>query len=168
MDKINSKDLKKLINFLEEFSWISKKYNSIDIQRITNGISELEYASSNDKSFYNIKYKNQEKVFLIGCLPSLLMDRELFVKNKDLSDFAGIIGVDINQPEKRSRDEIIGKIICSIQDESSKYSTNEISQLIYKLTNDTSIIENMKFEKRLLSDNYNWNDAIRNLFLKDN
>lgn len=168
MDKINSKDLKKLLNFLEEFSWISKKYNSIDIQRITNDISELKYTHSGDNLSCNIRYKNQEKIFLIGCLPSLLMDRELFVKNKDLSDFAKIIGVDINQPEKRSRDEIIGKIICSIQDETSKYSTNEISQLIHRLTNDVNIIENIKSEKRLLNDNYNWNDAIRNLFLKDN
>ena len=168
MDKINSKDLKRLINFLEEFSWISKKYNSIDIQKITKDIRGLEQDDSDNKLFYNIKYKNQEKIFLIGCLPSLLMDRELFVKNKDLSDFAKIIGVDINLPEKRSRDEIIGKIICSIQDESSTYSTNEISQLIYKLTNDANIIENMKNEKRILNDNYNWNNAIRNLFLKGN
>lgn len=30
MDKLTSKDLKTLMNFIEEFSWVANKYKNID------------------------------------------------------------------------------------------------------------------------------------------
>ncbi|WP_233960458.1 hypothetical protein, partial [Pectobacterium versatile] len=132
MDKLTTKDLKTLMNFIEEFSWVANKYKDLDAKKLIEFIHNVD-SLKRDESYF-IKHRDSrirnvepnEKSFLIGALPSLLMDRELFSKNKDLSDFAALIGIEVKFPEKRSRDEIIGTIICSIQDESSIVRVSDI------------------------------------------
>ncbi|HDZ3076748.1 TPA: hypothetical protein RST45_005270 [Klebsiella pneumoniae] len=170
MDKLTSKDLKTLMNFIEEFSWVANKYKDIDARKLIDYINHVDDFKKDDAYF--LKYKDSrarsiapsEKSFLIGALPALLMDRELFLKNKDLSDFASLIGIEVKFPEKRSRDEIIGTIICSIQDESSIKRIADIGDFIYKLTSDERIIKTIKIEKKYMNDNFDWNRLIRNLY----
>ncbi|GKQ11081.1 TPA: hypothetical protein ACTW52_000034 [Klebsiella quasipneumoniae subsp. similipneumoniae] len=171
MDKLTSKDLKTLMNFIEEFSWVANKYKNIDAKKLIDYINNVEN-SKKEESFYSkyrydSKLRNnsvKEKSFLIGALPALLMDRELFIKNKDLSDFAALIGIEVKFPEKRSRDEIIGTIICSIQDENTLAKVSDIGEFIYRLTSDERVISNIKIEKKLMNDNYDWNRLIRHLY----
>lgn len=170
MDKFTSKDLKTLMNFIEEFSWVANKYKDIDAKKLIDYINNVDNFKQDNAYF--LKYKDNmlrstapsEKSFLIGALPALLMDRELFVKNKDLSDFAALIGIDVKFPEKRSRDEIIGTIICSIQDEKSNTKIAGIGDFIHKLTSDERIIKTIKIEKKYMNDDFDWNRLIRNLY----
>lgn len=176
MEKPTSKDLKTLINFIEEFSWVANKYKEIDSKKLIDFISYAENIKNEDFLYNSYNYSNsrlrnnkvfKEKKFLIGSLPALLMDRELFFKNKDLSDFAEVIGIEVKFPEKRSRDEIIGTIICSIQDEKSANKISDIGDFIYRLTSDDMVISKIKIEKRIMNDNYDWNRIIRNLYNKE-
>jgi len=57
-----------------------------------------------------------KKVELIGLLPSALIDRKKFPRNEDLVKLAkNSLGIEINNWEKRSREDIIGRIIIAIE-----------------------------------------------------
>lgn len=170
MEKFTSKDLKTLLNFLEEFSWVANKYKNIDAKKVLELVNQAEASKIDDVNFTKDKnYRKdnfRDKRFLIGALPELLMDKELFQKNRDLSDFALLMGIEVKFPEKRSRDEIIGTIICSLQEEVNNLKISDIGDFIYKLTSDEKIITNIKIEKKYYHDSYDWNRVIRNLYTK--
>lgn len=169
MEKLTNKEIKSLMNFIEEFTWVSNKYKDIDVKKLYNFLND---SSKNNNVDFDNKYyiksnkKLGDKSFLIGCLPSLLMDRELFVKNKDLADFAKLMGIDVRFPEKRSRDEIIGTIICSLQDESNEMKIIDICNFINELISNEKLIENIKIEKKIFNENYDWNRVIRHLYIR--
>lgn len=156
MDELKSKDIKMLMNFLEEFSWISKKYKNLDLGKFNYN---LEKSISK-----NNKYIDNDKELLIGRLPSFLLDRDLFKKNKDLSNFAAFIGIDLKFPEKRSRDEIIGTIICSLQEETNDYRINKICEVIFEITNNENILNDIKFEALIFEEDFDWNRAIKKIY----
>lgn len=160
MGKQTKKEIQFLMNFIEEFSWISRKYRNIDLEKMLFYLNNL---STENK----IKKNSDDKSFLIGNLPSLLLDRELFSKNKDLSDFAKIIGIEVRFPEKRSRDEIIGTIICTLQEEINPMKISKICKFIEKLINETDLIEDIKKEKKYFNNDYDWNRVIRFLYMKE-
>ena len=74
MDKLTSKDLKTLMNFIEEFSWVANKYKNIDAKKLIEYINNVE-SSKKEESFYSkyrydSKLRNnsvKEKTFLIAC-----------------------------------------------------------------------------------------------------
>jgi len=156
MDKLSYKEFKILSNFLEEFSWISKKYKDLNIDKLLYNIEKSEIKNNNE-------IKN-DKDRLIGRLPSFLLDRDIFRKNKDLCDFSEAIGIKLKFPEKRSRDEIIGTIICSIQENMSDLHVEKVCNLIFKITNNERILERIKFEKLIFDEDYDWNEAIKQIF----
>lgn len=178
MDKLTTKEIKTLLNFIEEFSWISNKYKNLDTNKLYEVLNSFESRRQNEYNDYifysknagknnHVSYRNslKDKTFLIGKLPSLLMDKELFSKNKELSDFARLLGVEVRFPEKRSRDEIIGTIICSLQEEDSVKRIHEIGEFIYALTSDEKLMNEIKVEKKIYNDEYDWNNVIRLLFM---
>jgi len=82
MEKLTSKEIKSLMNFIEEFTWISNKYKDIDVKKLYSFLNDSSKNNNLDiDSKYYIKPNKKlgDKSFLIGCLPSLLMDRELFI-----------------------------------------------------------------------------------------
>ncbi len=99
------------------------------------------------------------KQYLIGVLPRLLQDKELFPQNDDIVDFALVaLGLEMNRSEKRSRYEIIGKVIC----ETEFLKGKELSQLVRALdraVSETGSFEELKSRKR--SANFSWNETIQ-------
>ncbi|MDF9333178.1 hypothetical protein OH690_00255 [Escherichia coli] len=77
--KNNSKEIKQLLNFLEEFSFISKKLSRINfIELLQDSYTDnLDVNERNSKS-----KKNDIKGFLVGYLPRILLDKDLFQKIK--------------------------------------------------------------------------------------
>lgn len=164
--KVTQKELKQLVNFLEEFSWISKKFsrsNFIDV-------IEQAYDKGRDLNEININPKKDDmKGFLVGYLPRILLDKELFLKNKDIDDFARTLGIEISRPEKRSREEMIGIIVCDVHDKSISELEKAYS-VIDSMSSNPLILNKIK-EKKTLSNSqneaYDWNDVIKDIFNKD-
>ena len=100
-------DINEFINVLEEISWI------LDRKSINMGdmIKKLR-VSANGQANSN---QSASVTHLVGILPSLFMDKELFVKNEDLLDFAEqILRLKAKRGGNRSRTESIGWIVCEL------------------------------------------------------
>ena len=70
--KLSYKDVKQLISFLEEFSWISKKFSK------HNFIDVIEDIASDSLTERSVSSKDEMKGFLAGYLPKILLDKDLF------------------------------------------------------------------------------------------
>ena len=103
--KVN--DIEGFINIIEEISWIldGKSVNLKDV------VKQLRQVSSADAPLKN----SSSVTHLVGILPQLLMDKELFEKNEDLLDFAEqILKLKAKRAGNRSRTESIGWIVCEL------------------------------------------------------
>lgn len=100
------------------------------------------------------------KHFLIGALPRLLLDRNLFPSNDDIVDFAtSALKLDM-KVEKRARFEIIGKIVCETDALDEKQLT-DLVRALEKLVGDEATIADMVERKRTGS--FSWNETLQEL-----
>lgn len=154
------KDIKNLTNFLDEFSWIMTKYKDINLSELNK---ELWDSIDNRKSRSLDLFSSQDnnKNYLIGVLPKLLQDKELFEKNMDLVSFSEALGIEVKFGEKRSRYEIIGAMICQIS-ELNDEKLDSVVVAIEAINNDQNILKNLKNLKKT-SNNYDWNLIIQQL-----
>ncbi|EGQ2048987.1 hypothetical protein I2524_004418 [Escherichia coli] len=164
--KNNSKEIKQLLNFLEEFSFIPKKLSRINfIELLQDSYTDnLEVNERNSKS-----KKNDIKGFLVGYLPRILLDKDLFQKNKDIDDFARMLGIEISRPEKRSREEMIGIIVCDVHEKNSS-DLGKAYNIINSMSNNPLVLSRIKERKNLSSaqnEIYDWNEVIKDIFNKD-
>jgi len=51
---------------------------------------------------------------LIGTIPFLLLNQSYFEKNQDIAVFARSLGIHIPSPEKKKREDMIGRIVSAI------------------------------------------------------
>ena len=94
-----------------------------------------------------------KKVELIGLLPSALIDRKKFPRNEDLVKLAkNSLGIEINNWEKRSREDIIGRIIIAIEN-----MPPEKIELFVQAWKDFIYNENKKLETKSISHESNKN-----------
>ncbi len=152
--KKNRRDLEKALNFLEDLCWLLDSGKKNNYSEIIKLISDLK---NNNSSLHN------DTEELVGILPKLLTDTTLFDTNRALAQFSDeILGVEILNWHKRSRNEMIGVIICKVQE--SAEIRNGISS--YLLTN---ILENKEKIKKLQKETedsnniFLWNDAIHKI-----
>ncbi len=106
-------------------------YNSLskkDLVEILESIRKtLEgQAPQKEISFSDAASKQQSDLeSLIGTIPFLMQNRQIFEKNQDIADFARKLNIDIPSPEKKKREDIIGRIIFSI----ASFDNRKISEL---------------------------------------
>lgn len=100
------------------------------------------------------------KHFLIGALPRLLLDRNLFPSNDDIVDFAtSALRLDM-RVEKRARFEIIGKIVCETDGLDERQLT-DLVRALERLVSDEATIADMVERKRTGS--FSWNETLQEL-----
>lgn len=160
-NKKTKKDFEKSINFLEDLCWLldsGKKNNYNEIIKIIKDIK-----SNQNFSVVNANHFENKADTLIGILPKLLTDTTLFDTNRALAQFSNeILGIDILNWHKRSRNEMIGVIICKVQ--ASPEVRNGISAYLL-----SDILENKEKIKKLQKETENsnnqflWNDAIHKI-----
>lgn len=155
------KDIKTLTNFLDEFSWIVEKYKDIDLNQLNKQLLEnLDNRRTNNLSLFYSE-ENSNKNYLIGVLPRLLQDKELFEKNMDLVSFSKALGIEVKFGEKRSRYEIIGAMLCQIS-ELNDENLDKVVVAIEAINNDQTLLKNLKYLKKN-EVNYDWNLIIQEL-----
>lgn len=149
--KVN--DIEGFVNIIEEISWIldGKSVNLKDV------VKQLRQASLADAPLKN----SSSVTHLVGILPQLLMDKELFEKNEDLLDFAEqILKLKAKRAGNRSRTESIGWIVCELAKSDDHIRQDLVDAL-------DSLIDNEEKKAQIKKDrkmpNFSWNDAIARL-----
>lgn len=146
-------DIRDFINILEEISWIVDR-RSINMTDMVKKLREtVDNQSDQDKT--------ASVTHLVGILPALFMDKELFVKNDDLLDFAEqILKLKAKRSGNRSRTESIGWIVCELS-QSDECIRQDLIDALDELVGNEEKKSNLK-KKRLLP-NFSWNEAIAKL-----
>ena len=156
MAKKNEHSYEDMINFIEDLCWLldsKKDMNYADIPRMLRRMSK-----GNEKTAIEL-----QKEDLVGILPQVLTDTDLFRSNKSLAQFSNeILNIQILNWEKRSRNEMIRVIICRVQDneEIRKGISSYLLSNILKNKNEFAEIQK-KSEKE--HNNFSWNDAIHDI-----
>jgi hypothetical protein len=160
MDKTKKNKINQAINFIEELSWLLEKKN-LSLKDSVDLLRDLVNNSEQVNIFVNTKAKRSNKHTLVGVLPELFQDEELFKSTSELLDFAdSVLSIKISRASKRSRNEYIGWIVCEV----TKLNENETSSLVGALEEIVSSevkLKQMKEAKKL--PNFSWNDAIKKL-----
>jgi hypothetical protein len=85
------------------------------IESILNGITTHQQ----EQSIFNISVTNVAEAKsdlenLIGTIPFLLLNQNIFERNQDIANFAQSLGIHIPSPEKKKREDMIGRIVSAI------------------------------------------------------
>lgn len=146
-------DINDFINILEEVSWIldSKSINMSEmikkLRKNADGQSDVD--------------KKMSVNHLVGILPRLFMDKEIFVKNDDLLDFAEqILKLKAKRSGNRSRTESIGWIVCELSMSDDGIRQDLIEALDELVGSDE---KKNKLKRRRMLPNFSWNEAIAKL-----
>lgn len=157
---MNKNNLFQIANFIEELDWLLKSKKNIDLSEIATTLKEIDKLQN--KVTNSSKNINNDKKELVGILPSLFQDKELFLKNIDIIDFAeNLFDIKITRPEKRTRYELIGLIVTEIV----KLNKKDFSKVVDSLAIISSDVNKMREFKKSKKDdiNFSWNIAISKL-----
>ena len=161
LDQNKRKRAIQAINFIEELSWLLDSKKTIDFKEVPLILRSLLNSDSSVSLDSKYESPNPNKNYLIGILPNFFQDTDLFRTNVDLSDFAEIaLSIPITRPEKRSKYELIGLIVCEITNLDDSDLTNLVNAL-GELTGNNEKLKKIKEEKKKA--NFSWNSAIEYL-----
>jgi hypothetical protein len=120
--------------------------------------SNLQVNSSVAKTYQS---PDPNKRFLIGALPRLLLDRELFPSNEDIADFAeAALCLDMTRSKKVSRHDIIGKIVCETDTLDEQQLTDLVRALELIVGNKERLASMIEKKK---SGTFSWNETLQEL-----
>lgn len=157
---INEKRMK-VLNFLEELSWFLDSRKNLDLKEVINELKDSLDNENKIKFASGYQSSNPNIHFLTGALPRLFIDKKLFPDNETIIRFAKeVLNIDVSSRAKRSRHEIIGRIVC----ETESLSDNKLSTLVKSLHKITSNEFKMKKMREVRKDiNFSWNETIQML-----
>ena len=91
------------IDFIEELSWLLESKKNLKLNEIPTILrSKLLTLSNVTKSADKYVSPNPNIHYLIGVLPRLFQDPNLFSKNEEIAEFAiAVLGIQISRVEKR-------------------------------------------------------------------
>ena len=140
---------------MQELSWLTDNYKDISIKDIYN---QLQMPSENKETTGKLQTDTK---YLVGVLPSILQDTELFPKKEDIIDFAKqVLGLELSLLSKRSKIEYIGTILCMVSNENSGKLEKLVDALDTLLNNESKMIE---VKKRRKEPDFSWNETIAKL-----
>lgn len=156
-------DRQQFFNFFEEFCWLLGSNKDINFKNVSKYLHEyrniIVHGSSND--YINVQHSDE--YHLIGILPSLLKDEELFQNNSQLVEFADeVLSLSISRWDKRSKNEIIGLIICEVED-ANKRRLNILKERIKSILNNKNAVYEYKKNAKNTGNMFSWNETIQKL-----
>lgn len=152
--KQNNKE-KRILNFMQELSWLTENYKDIYIKDIYSLLKNIK-----EDNVKTGKLRKDTKS-LVGVLPSIFQDKELFPKKEDILEFAKQeLGIELSLQSKRSKIEYIGTILCMVSNENSGKLERLVDALDILLNNDSKMAE---VKKHRQEPNFSWNETIAKL-----
>lgn len=159
---MNKNRLNHIANFIEELSWLLESNKDLSLKEVSDNLRNLTKNRSN--RFYSnmdISSSKEGKSFLVGILPKILQDNDLFKTNSEMLDFAEqVLKLNPSRASKRSRIEYIGWIVCEVSNTKSENLESLYSYLKNVFSDETKIKEIKQAKK---SKEFSWNEIIRNL-----
>lgn len=149
--KQNNKE-KRILNFMQELTWLTENYKDIYIKDIYSLLKNIK-----EDNVKTGKLRRDTKS-LVGVLPSIFQDKELFPKKEDILEFAKQeLGIELSLQSKRSKIEYIGTILCMVSNENSGKLERLVDALDILLNNDSKMAE---VKKHRQEPNFSWNETI--------
>lgn len=153
---------KSALDFLEEVVW---GLSSVGPASLKQGIDELRKLAMESESLKQLSRSSSTKLgssqFLIGVLPQLLADEELFSSNQSISKFADeVFGIQITRWEKRSRYEMIGMLVMEVR-MLPEAVQSDLMRILERLVLGGSEMKRLKRDSGQTG--FSWNETIRKL-----
>lgn len=149
--KVN--DIEGFANIIEEISWVLDGKN-VNLKEMVKMLRQVGSADAPLKNSSSVTH-------LVGILPQLFMDKELFEKNEDLLVFAEqILKLKAKRAGNRSRTESIGWIVCELAKSNDCIRQDLVDALDSLLGNDE---KKDQIKKDRMMPNFSWNEAIARL-----
>ncbi len=153
------------INFFEELSWLLESNKDISFKNASKFLREFRNYSIHGAV---ITGKSESAYGLIGVLPSLLKDTEIFQANSQLVQFAEeVLALSITRWEKKSRNEIIGLIICEVEDV-NKERLDVLAKWVSNILKNKSTVQDMQTKAIKSGNLFSWNETIQKLVGDEN
>lgn len=155
-------NLKKASMAIDDLAWALQK---IDIKQLKEAGDILRSTLAMEEPTSSVARSYQStspnKHFLIGVLPRLFQDKGLFPQNEDIADFANAaLRLEMSRTEKRSRYEIIGKVVCET-DLLDETGLTMLVQALEKLVGNKEKLAQMAEMKKTGS--FSWNETLQEL-----
>jgi hypothetical protein len=154
-----TRDPRSVKKFLEELSWVLSSYPNLDFRAIRD-VLEKDVTHRASTKLESYASRNPNIHFLIGALPVIFSNEDLFPSNEDIVEFAeGALRLPIPRWGKRSRYELIGLIVC----ETAQLNDDRLERLVRALSKviddprARAIFRDRKAQK------LNWNEVIQRL-----
>lgn len=149
--------------FLDELSWVLSSYDDLDWRLIAQAVPENMGEAVQAELFFPGEVTPSPNIhFLVGVLPRIFVDEKLFPTNEDIAKFSyDILGVELLRWSKKSKHEIIGRIVCSVYslDDSALTSlVRALGRLVSGEIDATTLVDKTVKDKKI-----NWNQLIRKL-----
>jgi len=149
-------NLSQTANFIEEFAWFLQSKKNINLEEAAQILRDI---SSNGK--VNGSTPSSKANELVGILPFLFQDKDLFKHNQDIIDFAeDLLGISIPSQAKKTRYGLIGFIVTEVT-KLDKKELNKWIDALSLISNDVGKLKAIKKAKKGID--FSWNDAIANL-----
>lgn len=152
------------INFFEELSWLIDSNRDLNFKNASKLLKHYRNLLAHEAFSNNT---TGDAYSLIGVLPSLLKDTEIFQNNSQLVQFADeVLALNIPRWEKRSRNEIIGLIICEVEDV-NKERLDILTQWTANILNNKKQVKDMQSKAKTSGSLFSWNETIQKLVGSD-
>ena len=156
----------KMLVFIEDLCWLLDSNKNIDFKKASTAIKELMRLNVSNAFDSNNAVQNEAMSHLIGILPTLLKDETLFPSNSRINQFATqVLQLEISRWEKRSRFEIIGLIVCSVE-ETNQDRLATLTDWITKLLENKERVREIQKENN--ENAFSWNIAIQKIISDKN
>lgn len=160
--RTKSINLKKASMVIDNFAWTLQ---NLDFNQLKAAADLFRFALAMEEKTSSVARTYQStspnKHFLIGVLPRLFQDKELFPQNDDIADFAkAALQLEMSRPGKRSRYEIIGMVVCET-DSLSEAGLTMLVQALEKLAGNKEKLAQVAEKKR--TNSFSWNETLQDL-----
>ena len=161
-DRLNLSQLKKSSMALDDLVWMLQR---LDVRQLKDAADRLRISLTKEDAHSAVARSYQSsspnKHFLIGVLPRLFQDKRLFPLNEDIADFAeAALKLQMSRTEKRSRYEIIGKVVCE-SDSLDEGGLTSLVQALEKLVENKDRLAQMAERKQ--TGTFSWNETLQEL-----
>lgn len=147
-----------IINFFEELCWLLDSNKNINFNNVSRNLKTIR-----NNIVHGTTFEDTTITSLIGVLPSLLKDLEIFPSLAQLVQFAKeILGIEIPRWDKRSRNEIIGLIICEVE-EANKERMDVLLEWSNNILNNKKSVQEMQEKAKNEGNIFSWNETIQKL-----
>ncbi|MBL8309007.1 MAG: hypothetical protein JNL19_01155 [Burkholderiales bacterium] len=155
----------KTLDLLQELVWALQSRESSDL---LSGVSHLRQLAMKDRTERRahdkrlpVHARQRDLKALVGSMPLVLADAELFPSNEDIAKFAvEALQISIARWEKRSRYEMIGMLVMESMN-ASPQRLREVGRLLNKISDESESMAQIKLNSRQTG--FTWNEAIRSL-----